>query len=309
MGVRMKHLYRYAYLGVATLLVGCNGDKLTQVVAERATPQPQWAAPFDSLGYSPDSCAFLLYVPATDSAWVFNPAVAVQRTPPGAVFNTELVLLGLEKKAIKGANMVLDVGTVSSRTRVSLKDAYQSASVDFFVEVSNTVGRSYAKKHLGQWGYPVAHFTPATEAYWQDGGLEVNLFDEVSFLANALEGRLPLKPRTLNVLRYVAREDSTASYRLYGKSGWPIVGNRAGTLPVNVGWWVGWVERPAAAPGQPERAYFALRIFQQRLVRKGWANERLALVKELLAQAGWLPPQVPLRTQFAHVLGETPKEQ
>jgi beta-lactamase class D len=91
-------------------------------------------------------------------------------------------------------------------------------------------------------GYGNRDLTGGIDEFWLTGGLQISPREQVDLLARLYRGDLPFSPATMATVREMMLNESTDRYLLRAKTGWAILPDA-----VNVGWWVGWVEREAGA--------------------------------------------------------------
>jgi len=140
----------------------------------------------------------------------------------------------------------------------SVRRAVEISSVPVFQSIAREIGPQRMADWLARLGYGNASVSGGIERFWLDGGLKVSPTQQLDFVERLLLGTLPASTRS----QMTARDAMPAEQRgcdvvLRGKSGWA---HPYGDEGPDVGWWVGWVERPhavwlfaAAVEGHPER--------------------------------------------------------
>ena len=105
------------------------------------------------------------------------------------------------------------------------------------------------------------------------GGLRITPMQQVYFVQKLNEERLPFDRGHQRTVKRIMPGDSTANWRIRGKTGWAI------RVQEEYGWYVGWAERAGRT------AYFAINIDMHTMddVRR-----RQTLTRALLVKEGWL---------------------
>ena len=113
------------------------------------------------------------------------------------------------------------------------------------------------------------------EAKGELGDLRITPLQQVYFLQKLNEERLPFDVRHQRAVKRILPGDSTANWRIRGKTGWAI------RVQEEYGWYVGWVERAGRT------AYFAINIDMHDM---NDVRRRQTLTRALLIKEGWLDP-------------------
>lgn len=111
--------------------------------------------------------------------------------------------------------------------------------------------------------------------FWLDGSLTISAEEQVAFLRQVVERKLPFKASSYDPLKKIMLTDETAQYRLYAKTGW------ATSITPSVGWYVGYIE------ANDDVWLFALNLATRD------AKDlplRIQLAKDALKAIGALPP-------------------
>ncbi|MEQ9330432.1 penicillin-binding transpeptidase domain-containing protein [Thalassobaculum sp.] len=140
----------------------------------------------------------------------------------------------------------------------SVRRAVEISSVPVFQMIAREIGEERMATWLGRLGYGNASVAGGIDRFWLDGGLKVSPVQQLDFVERLLLGTLPASTRSQTVARdAVPAERLGCGVVLRGKSGWA---HPHGDEGPDVGWWVGWIERPrevwlfaAAVEGHPER--------------------------------------------------------
>lgn len=182
---------------------------------------------------------------------------------PAATFKIPHLLIALE------TGVVRDLDRVHRRDgqpyRVAAWDhelttgqAVDTSSVSVFQSIARSIGPDRMAAWLAKIGYGWAELSGGIDRFWLDGGLKVTPSQQVDFVERMLLGTLPASTRSQVVARdAVPGEMLACDVAIRGKTGWSHVHGEDGP---DVGWWVGWVERPrevwlfaTAVEGHPDR--------------------------------------------------------
>lgn len=136
--------------------------------------------------------------------------------------------------------------------------AVEESSVPVFQSIARSIGAERMAAWLAKIGYGRVEWSGGVDRFWLDGGLKVTPSQQVDFVERMLLGTLPASARSQIVARdAVPGELLACDVAIRGKTGWSRVNGEDGP---DVGWWVGWVERPrevwlfaTAVEGHPDR--------------------------------------------------------
>lgn len=140
----------------------------------------------------------------------------------------------------------------------SVRRAVEISSVPVFQTIAREIGERRMTSWLQRLGYGNASVAGGIDRFWLDGGLKVSPVQQLDFVERLLLGTLPANGRSQAAARdAMPAEPLGCGGVLRGKSGWA---HPYGDEGPDVGWWVGWIERPhetwlfaAAVEGHPER--------------------------------------------------------
>lgn len=135
--------------------------------------------------------------------------------------------------------------------------AGESASVPAFQTISRGIGADRMAAWLARLHYGNADLSGGLDRFWLDG-LKVTPAQQVDFVERLLLGTLPASTRSQLAARdAVPGERLDCDVTIRAKAGWL---HATGEDGADVGWWVGWVERPrevwlfaTAVEGHPDR--------------------------------------------------------
>ena len=152
---------------------------------------------------------------------VHNELRAQQRYPAASTFKVLNTLIALEEGAISGEDAIF-------HWKVSCVWCYQ--------QLARRIGALKYPAYIQRSNYGQLREPFNGTQFWLDGSLKISAEEQVAFLRQVVERKLPFKTSSYDVLKKIMLSDETARYRLYAKTGW------ATGSPPSVGWYVGYVE-------------------------------------------------------------------
>lgn len=118
------------------------------------------------------------------------------------------------------------------------KDAFQLSCVPCYQEIARKIGVQRMKHWLDTLRYGSMVVDSATiDLFWLEGESTITMNQQLDFLSRFYTGALPITGRTRTIMQKLLLIDSTATWKLSGKTGWVT---RNGN---NTGWFVGYLEK------------------------------------------------------------------
>jgi beta-lactamase class D len=121
-------------------------------------------------------------------------------------------------------------------------------------KITQTLGMAKFKKYVNEFHYgnqdvsgDIGKDNGLTHA-WLSSSLQISADEQVDFLQRLLKNKLPVDKKTQNLTRAIFYvEDLPHGWKLYGKTGSGLQQNSDRSLnpKLQVGWFVGWVEKGA----------------------------------------------------------------
>lgn len=239
-----------------------------------------WAKVFERSGVRG---TMLVYDERSNMLLVHDPERAKRGFIPASTFKLFNALVALEEKAVADEHEVLRWDGVERalpdwNRDQTLGGSMKFSTVWFHKEMARRVGAERMRHWLAASGYGNADANGGVDRFWLDGALRISAEQQVGFLRQLADGRLPFSAATQESVRRIALIEDGVGYHLHGKTGWG--GTGSGVDGAGIGWWVGWVERGA------QRWFFAINID----IRKDADGEkRKRIGREILALEGALP--------------------
>lgn len=189
---------------------------------------------------------------------VSDPRRANQGFGPASTYKIASTLIALETGVAEDETQVFKWdGTKRERAELNqdlnLQTAFRVSAVWVHQTIARRVGPEGLQSRLWAWRYGNAIAGPKHDSFWLDGDLRITALEQIDFLRRFADHRLPISERTETIARRVFLREETPAWRLFAKTGWN------GSLPVELGWFVGWTERKDRAG----RCFFALNMDMQ----------------------------------------------
>ena len=222
----MRHLQLYIVLVIVLLIGGCKNKTCVENRNDFAKYYSEYRL----------SGNFVMYDLKRDKYTYYNQAQAQQAFPPGATFKLFLSLVGFETGNIKSEGIGIDqIKTTWNHEHVA-KDPYANSSVHYYDELTRKIGKQEIKTWMDKTPYGNADTTGGIPGFWQTGGLKISSDEQIAFMRNLYEHKLPFSPVNMDKVKGMMTIKDTAGYSLKGKTGWAEEDNE------DIGWFVGYIE-------------------------------------------------------------------
>jgi len=156
----------------------------------------------------------------------------------------------------------------------TLRSGFRVSAVWMFQEIARQITPTRMRVYISQFGYGNGNIGGNEDSFWLDGKLRISALQEVEFLERFYIGKLPVNPKSMEIVKDIMFLEKIGNATLRGKTGWIPSGDD------KIGWFVGWVERG-------DDAYlFALNLDPN---EEKHVAARISIAKSLLTQLGALP--------------------
>ncbi len=221
---------------------------------------------------------FAVLDPIEDVLLVHNERRARQRFAPASTFKLVNTLVGLDAGAVASVYEVLPYGGKPQsipawEKDMPLREAIRISNIPVYQELARRIGLERMSAALKKLGYGNAETGTVVDRFWLDGPLEISAVEQIDFLNKLAAGTLPVSKQAMASVREISLQETTDSFRLYGKTGW-----LTSSTP-KIGWYVGWIEKDGKA--RP----FALNIDMPKMED---APKRVQVAKDCLRILGKL---------------------
>lgn len=217
---------------------------------------------------------------STGQRFVHNDPRSKQPFAAASTFKVLNTLIALEEGVISGADAIFQWdGTryeiANWNNDQTLESAFKASCVWCYQQLARQVGAMKYPSYIQESGYGQLRQPFNETAFWLDGSLTISAEQQVAFLRQIVERKLPFKASSYDTLKRIMLTDGTERYRLYAKTGWAP----RNTPPV--GWYVGFVETPDD-----------IWIFALNLATRDSKDLplRIQIAKDALKEKGALPP-------------------
>lgn len=184
---------------------------------------------------------FALYDLNKEEYILYNEKEFEVGTTPASTFKICNSMIGLETGVIKDENFVIKWDgkkrwNENWNADTDLKTAYKNSTVWYYQELARRVGGAKMKYWLDKVQYGNADTTGGIDKFWLDGGLRISPEQQIVFLQQLYENRLPFSQRTMDITKQIMIAKDTVNFKLRAKTGWGFEGKKS------IGWYVGYVE-------------------------------------------------------------------
>lgn len=195
--------------------------------------------------------------------WILSDTVDIKKeTLPASTFKIINLLIALETKTIADENELIKwVGktdTVKYGYRpeiyhdMTVKEAFEVSAVWVFIELAKKVGKENYQKYLTICNYGNLNFSQPDDDFWNFGGFAISPINQVTFMKNLYEEKLPFSKRNIEIIKRVMVTEQNNNFIIRAKTGWTRENN------INTGWWIGYIDNNSGV------YFFATRLLQDR---------------------------------------------
>jgi beta-lactamase class D len=202
---------------------------------------------------------------------------------PASTFKIANALIALETGVIKDAdNPVFKWDGVKREFEQwnkdhTLRTGFKASAVWQFQEIARQIGETRMRVYVSQFGYGNRNIGgSAPDAFWLEGALRISALQQIEFLERLYIGKLPVNPKTTEIVKDIMFLEKIGDATLRGKTGWIPSGDN------KIGWLAGWVERGG------ETYIFALNLDPN---EERHVAARTSIAKAMLTELGALAKQ------------------
>jgi beta-lactamase class D len=214
---------------------------------DTTAPAPDLREYFDGL-----RGGFVLVDEGSGRSFVFDSSLCSERHSPASTFKLLNALIGLETGVVHDEHTVIPWDSVERSVPAwnrdhDLASAMAVSAVPYYQEVARRIGRPRMEYWVRRTVYGNGDLSGPIDRFWLGSSLRISAVEQVEFLRRLAGDRLPYSPRSMAIVRSIVVGERTDSATVFAKTG--AADEPGGTF---VGWYVGWVARPAG------RTFFAL---------------------------------------------------
>ncbi|MEW6736926.1 MAG: penicillin-binding transpeptidase domain-containing protein, partial [Acidobacteriota bacterium] len=176
--------------------------------------------------------AFVLYDLKNDRYIRYNEPRCRQRFCPYSTFKIPNSVIGLDTGVIKDAEFIIpwDSKRYPVRERdvapfkywaqdQTLRSAIKYSCVWYYQELAQRVGNAKMQKYVEGFHYGNQDISGGIDKFWLNSSLQISADEQIEFLKALYAGRLPVSPRSMEIVKDILLLEQTASYKLSAKTG------------------------------------------------------------------------------------------
>lgn len=243
------------------------------------TERPGWARHFEAAGVT----GTIAIVDERDGSYfVHERERAGTRFIPASTFKIPHTLFALDAGLVRDEFQVFAWDSTEREIRSwnrdhDLRSSMRHSVVWVYQNFARALGESRERALLERIGYGNADPSGGIERFWLDGALRISALEQIEFLRRLHRNELPFDVAHQRLVKDVILVEAGPDWILRAKTGW------GARMDPQIGWWVGWVERPDGA------VFFALNIDMPN--QGADAPKRLSITKAILREIGALPSE------------------
>ena len=261
------------------LLCGCGGD--SSDTTRIGPPPPVFEQRSDWARLMNDSAVvgtFVLWEPDSNRLQASDSVRALKGFLPASTFKIFNSLVALQTKAVADEHTIIPWDGIVRQNAgwnedMDMTTAIQRSCVPWYQEVARRAGTDRMQHWLDTAQYGNRVIGDSIDLFWLQGGIRITPLQQVRFLERLNKEQLPFDVAYQRIVKRILPGDSTAVWRIRGKTGWAV------RVDEEYGWYVGWVEHAGRT------AYFAINIDMHGDLD---ARKRQELTRVILVKEGWL---------------------
>lgn len=185
--------------------------------------------------------------------WVYREARAGTRYLPASTFKVPHALFALDAGIVRDEFQVFPWDGVqrdidSWNQDQNLRSSIRNSVVWVYQQIARGIGEKGERRYLRKINYGNADASGGIDRFWLDGKLKISAYEQIAFLQRLYRNVLPFQVEHQRLVKDIMIVEAGRDWILRAKSGWQA------RVEPQVGWWVGWVERPDGP------VFFALNI-------------------------------------------------
>ena len=267
---------RALLVSVPALLASCDGMNPTATVGSSAILEyrADWA---ELIADSGITGVFVLWEPDSFKLECSDTVRVNKGFLPASTFKDLNWSAAVPEGAGPGEHTLIPWDSIPRRLQwnenMDMVTAIERSCVPWYQEAARRAGAVQMQHWLDTVHYGNAVMGDSIHLFWLQGGLRISPLQQVYFMQKLSEEHLPFDIAHQRIVKRILPGDSTATWRIRGKTGWAI------RVEEQYGWYVGWVERGGRT------AYFATNIDMH---GDADVSKRQALTRALLVKEDWL---------------------
>lgn len=214
-----------------------------------------------------------------------HPVRAQQRFIPASTYKIPHLMIALETGIAPAQDTVFKWDGKPQPLKLWERDhTYRGLMLDSVVPVfqgfARQIGEQRMQAQLQRLGYGNADISGGIDRFWLDGGLRISAAEQIAFLTQLKDKRLPFAPKHQWRTHDAMLIEANDQYVLRGKTGYSLgMPGTGDTSKPGMGWWVGWIETGT-------RTHIFACNFD--ITAGAQLSLRKSIPLKLFAQEGWL---------------------
>lgn len=161
---------------------------------------------------------------------------------PASTFKITNSIIGLELGLLESDTTVFKWDGTERPMKVweqdlTLQKAFQLSCVPCYQELARSIGPERMNHYLHTLGYgQMVVDSSNIDLFWLAGDSKISQMQQIDFLTRLHLSKLPIQPRTAQLMKKIMLIEENEDYRLSGKTGWAISGEK------DIGWFAGFLE-------------------------------------------------------------------
>lgn len=262
------------------LALPCSASEPDAAQASAYQERADWAQYFKEAGVD-GTIVVVDERPGSRARWVHGESRARKRYLPASTFKVPHALFALDAGVIRDEFQVFRWDGVkrdieSWNSDHDLRSSMRNSVVWVYERIAREIGEERERRYLERIDYGNADPSGGIDRFWLEGGLAISAEEQVAFLQGLYGNELPFRVEHQRLVKDVMIVEAGRDWILRAKTGWQA------RLDPQVGWWVGWVERPAGP------VFFALNITMPN--RSADLPKREGIARAILRSIAALPP-------------------
>ena len=185
--------------------------------------------------------SLMIFDDSKNVMYVYNEEESKIAVTPASTFKIMNSLIGLETGVAPNENFTLPwdkkINQNSEWNRdQDMTSAFRNSTVWYYQELARKIGSEKMKLWLDKVQYGNSDISGGIDAFWLNGGLRISPAEQMEFLINLREDKLPFSAATMATVKKIMVDPLVTNYVLSAKTGW---GFENGT---NIGWYAGYME-------------------------------------------------------------------
>ena len=239
--------------------------------------RPDWAHFFSDAGVAG---TIIVVDERSNESWVFDRARAAKRYMPASTFKVPHALFALDAGVVRDEFQLFPWDGTRHANEAwnrdqDLRSSMRNSVVWVYQHFAREIGEERERRYLQSTGYGNADPSGGVDRFWLDGALRISAEEQIAFLRKLYRNELPFGVEHQRLVKDIMINEAGPDWILRAKTGWQA------RIKPDIGWWVGWVERPDGA------VFFALDIDMPRGGED--APKRQSIPRAILKSIGTLP--------------------